>query len=67
MKTCSKCKVEKEETEFTVRKNTNNTDTVYLKSTCKACAVEHTRVWRTNNFERYREYQNSYQARRRVH
>jgi hypothetical protein len=69
MKICSKCKIEKEETEFWVRKNRKSG----VNSECKNCASirrksldksknnEKRRKWYKNNKEKHLEYCKNYQ------
>lgn len=52
MKICTKCKVEKEEKEFGVTKQTKDG----LKCWCKPCNVEYSTAYRNKNRESMSEY-----------
>lgn len=63
MKTCRQCNVEKELTNFTIRKNPRETGTVYYCSFCKECMVKRSTKYRVENRETFNKYQNEYKRR----
>jgi len=52
MKTCSKCKIEKEESEFYKQKSRRNC----LRSECKECMLNESKKYNKNNKEKRNEY-----------
>jgi hypothetical protein len=59
MKRCGKCGLDKDESEFGIRKQSKWT---YLDSRCKSCAAENTRRWRENNPTYSKEYMREYKS-----
>ena len=60
MKTCTKCKEEKDLSRFSKRKNPNKTKTVYINSICNDCLGKAMKIWRNENKDRFNKYQNEY-------
>ena len=56
MKTCTKCKIEKELTEFSKDKNSKDN----LKWSCKKCLNNEKKQWEINNKEKIKEYSKKY-------
>jgi hypothetical protein len=65
MRTCIYCKLAKNESNFSKKKNINGTSTIYYHSVCHKCAVIKGKEWRLKNLERYRSYQKFYQKEHR--
>jgi hypothetical protein len=57
MKTCSKCKKEKEIEEFYLDKKCKDG----FKNRCKTCLNNHQKEWEKNNVDKRKEYQKEYQ------
>jgi hypothetical protein len=56
MKTCTKCKIEKELTEFSKEKKSKDN----LKWSCKKCLNNENKQWKINNKEKIKEYSKEY-------
>lgn len=59
-KTCKDCGETKVLSLFSVRKNPNNTTTVYHCPYCKVCMMERTYKWQYENFDLFRSKQKQY-------
>ena len=62
-KVCSKCGIEKDESEFYTYKS--KTGKQYTRSFCKTCKVQQTRQWEANNIMRVKEYSRIYDTTKR--
>lgn len=64
-KICTRCKKRKSVDDFTVRRNTSNTNTIYRKAACKKCSVILTTKWYQKNKDRVLAYQKKYHEQKR--
>ena len=60
MRTCIYCKKNKEEVEFSKRKNFNRTDTVYYHPVCGECGIKKMNEWKEKNRAKFLAYQREY-------
>ena len=57
---CKHCGKEEPLTEFSSRKNYNQSGADYIKSSCKECMNRRSVEWQKKNPKKYRDYQNKY-------